>query len=63
MKATFAALPHVNEIWLTEDGNFHLHPNNGGKRITRAETEKTIPLEVPEPQKYNSVNNNNKPRR
>jgi hypothetical protein len=30
IKAIFLALPHVNKIWVTEDGNFHLHPNYGG---------------------------------
>lgn len=35
----FAALPHVNEIWVTEDGHFHLHPHNGGKHILREEIE------------------------
>ena len=34
-KIVFAALPHVDKIWITEDGNFHLHPNNGGKIIER----------------------------
>jgi len=30
----FAALPHVTEIWVTDDGEFHLHPHNGGERVT-----------------------------
>lgn len=34
---TFKALPHVNEIWVTADGNFHLHPNKGGVKVTRLE--------------------------
>lgn len=31
----FEALPHITKIWVTEDGNFHLHPNNSGKMILR----------------------------
>lgn len=34
-EAIFAALPHVNQIWLTKDGNFHLHPNKGGELVER----------------------------
>ena len=33
MENVFKALPHVNEIWVTDDGHFHLHPNNGGSLI------------------------------
>ena len=36
-KETFAALPHVNEIWVTLDGNHHLHPDNGGEKVSRSE--------------------------
>lgn len=43
----FEALPHVNEIWVTEDGHFHLHPHNGGKHITKETTSE----EKEEPQK------------
>jgi hypothetical protein len=35
MNNVFEALPHIDEIWVTEDGHFHLHPNNGGKKVTR----------------------------
>ena len=35
MENVFNALPHVNTIWVTEDGKFHLHPHNGGKQIDR----------------------------
>lgn len=31
----FEALPHVNSIWVTKDGHFHLHPHNGGEKIDR----------------------------
>ena len=34
-KEIFEALPHVDAIWLTADGNFHLHPNYGGQKIDR----------------------------
>lgn len=44
----FKALPHVNEIWVTEDGHFHLHPANGGTKITRGEVEEEA---KPVPQK------------
>ena len=40
----FKALPHINKIWVTEDGNFHLHPNYGGDEIDR-ESVKNIELE------------------
>ena len=35
----FEAMPHVDEIWVTEDGHFHLHPNNGGELICRGDAE------------------------
>ena len=35
-KAVFDALPHVQSIWVTEYGNFHLHSNNCGKEVTRS---------------------------
>lgn len=35
----FKALPHVNTIWVTEDGNFHLHPHNGGEEVKREDSE------------------------
>lgn len=31
----FKALPHINKIWVTKDGNFHLHPYNGGEKIMK----------------------------
>ena len=55
-KIVFAALPHVNAIWLTEDGHFHLHPHNGGEEVTRESLEviskddedfEKVPAEVP----------------
>jgi hypothetical protein len=36
-KEVFKALPHVNTIWVTDDGHFHLHPHNGGEEINRDE--------------------------
>jgi len=40
IKVIFDALPHVNEIWVTKDGNFHLHNHYGGKRYAREDVEK-----------------------
>lgn len=37
LKEVFKALPHVQTIWVTKDGHFHLHPNNGGERVDRDE--------------------------
>lgn len=34
-KKIFEALPHVDTIWVTDDGHFHLHNQNGGKEVTR----------------------------
>lgn len=34
-KEVFTALPHVDTIWITADGNHHLHPHNGGKEVKR----------------------------
>lgn len=31
----FAALPHVNEVWVTEDGHFHLDDTRGGEKFER----------------------------
>lgn len=47
-KLIFEALPHVNTIWVTKDGHFHLHPNNGGEQIDRTDVEqaKVQPDEV-----------------
>lgn len=39
-KKIFEALPHVNEIWLTDDGHFHLHPHYGGKKVERGDEPK-----------------------
>ena len=33
---------HVNEIWITEDGHFHLHPYNGGEKVERSQQEKKV---------------------
>ena len=38
-KEVFEALPHVDEVWLTEDGHHHLHPDNGGKKVSRGDKE------------------------
>jgi hypothetical protein len=31
----FDALPHVNKIWVTSDGHFHLHDHEGGTLFLR----------------------------
>ena len=33
----FKALPNVKTIWVTADGHFHLHPNNGGDKVERGD--------------------------
>lgn len=45
-KEVFEALPHVTEVWITKDGEHHLHPNNGGERIERAEKKNEEPVVV-----------------
>lgn len=42
LKKAFEALPHVNTVWVTQDDNFHLHPHNGGKEISRGEVIKEV---------------------
>jgi hypothetical protein len=42
IKKIFEALPHVNEVWVTDDGNFHLHEDNGGKKVSRDNSEKEV---------------------
>ena len=53
IKKTFEALPHVQTIWVTDDGHFHLHPHNGGKEIHRgdlAEVKETLTETVKKPE-------------
>lgn len=33
--AAFAALPHINRVWVDAKGHFHLHPENGGVLVER----------------------------
>jgi len=54
----FKALPHINKIWVTKDGNFHLHPYNGGEKINRI-SEKDI---EPENQGFKEDTDEQKPR-
>lgn len=56
----FAALPHVDEIWITDDGHFHLHPHNGGERFERGQVE--IPEEKPEETPEETPENESHPR-
>jgi len=41
-REVFKALPHVQSIWLTADGHFHLHSANGGERVDRDELENEL---------------------
>lgn len=34
-KAAFDALPNVNRVWVDANGQFHLHPHNGGTLVER----------------------------
>jgi hypothetical protein len=34
-KQVFEVHPHVNKVWITEDGEFHLHPYCGGEQFDR----------------------------
>lgn len=31
----FENLPHVNKVWVTEDGHYHLHSHGGGELFER----------------------------
>ena len=46
-KEVFAALPHVDEVWITEDGNHYLHPDNGGKKVSRGKEAEEIKEPAP----------------
>lgn len=48
IKEAFSALPHVDSIWLTEDGKWHLHPHNGGTEISRFTIEEAKSVEAKE---------------
>lgn len=56
-EVVFAALPHVNEIWVTDDGYFHLHPHNGGKRIDRDDIKEESQEQKPRPEKVVKLKN------
>lgn len=34
-KQVFDAMPHVTEVWITANGDHHLHSHNGGEKFTR----------------------------
>jgi hypothetical protein len=38
-KEVFDALPHVHEVWITEDGHHHLSNQKGGEKFDRADAE------------------------
>ena len=45
--AAFAALPKINRVWVDAKGHFHLHPDNGGTLVERAELDKPTDLDKP----------------
>jgi hypothetical protein len=50
--AAFAALPKINRVWVDAKGQFHLHPDNGGTLVERAELDKpSEPEEKPKGKK------------
>jgi len=60
VRIIFEAIPHAEAIWVTDDGHFHLHEHNGGKKFERAvfeqekyliEQENAQRIEVEQPQK------------
>jgi len=42
MKHVFEALPHIDKIWVTKDGNYHLHPHYGGTIVIREDANTKI---------------------
>lgn len=46
LKQALRELPHVQQVWLTDDNKWHLHPHNGGKMLTRGE----VLQEAPKPE-------------
>lgn len=39
IKEAFIAMPHVEEVWVTPDGNYHLHDANGGRNVKRGDVD------------------------
>ena len=34
-KIAFENLPKINTVWVTKDGNYHLHDTHGGEKFER----------------------------
>lgn len=34
-KVAFESLPKINTVWVTKDGNYHLHDTHGGEKFER----------------------------
>lgn len=34
-RSVFEELKHVNDVWVTDDGEFHLHSHKGGDKFSR----------------------------
>lgn len=65
-KLIFEALPNVQIIWVTKDGNFHLHEDNGGEKVTRSEAFKVVDKTAKEtdvPKIYTQSVSNNQPKK
>ena len=45
----FDAHPHVNKIWVTSDGHFHLHDHEGGEMIERPSDEPEKEIKTSQP--------------
>lgn len=50
-KEVFEALPHVDEVWITSDGNHHLHAENGGEKEVRGEEKEEEEIKETAPKK------------
>jgi diadenosine tetraphosphate (Ap4A) HIT family hydrolase len=53
----FKVHPHVNNVWITEDGHFHLHPYKGGDQFNRETVDE---LSEDEEKKESKANNTKK---
>lgn len=57
-KHVFIELPNVKTIWVTDNGDYHLHPANGGTEIKREDALKELEVkEVKAEQKQHFQNN------
>ena len=42
-QGVFDSMPRIKEVWVTDDGEFHIHPNPKGERFEREEKEVVNP--------------------